>query len=256
MRKIATSCRGISGAVSGAVSAAVCCALSCAMLIAPAAVAGDDGLPPRRNASDYPVQQNVKTPAGLAAVGAAIVPADQVRKMFSDEISHDYIVVEVAMYPADGKSFEADRYDFGLKIGGSKGDRVAHADSPSDVALPPFERRPDLGGPESKVNVTQEAGVDVARTNDPYYGKRTSVGTYEGTTVSNAPPPPSQQAPSGVDRRAIEMKVRDKALPDGPTAKAVAGYLYFPVSKKRKNDALELQYTEGNVELDLRFPAK
>jgi hypothetical protein len=247
MRMIATSCRGIR-----AVSAAVCCAL----LIAPNAIAGDNGVPPRRNASEYPVQQNVKTPGGLATVGAAIVPADQVRKMFSDEISRDYIVVEVAMYPADGKSFEADRYDFGLRIGGSKGDRVAHADSPSDVALPPFERRPDLGGPESKVNVTQEAGVAVARTNDPYYGKRTSVGTYEGTSVSNGPPPPSQQTSSGVDRRAIEAKLRDKALPDGPTAKAVAGYLYFPASKKRKNDAMELQYTKGDIELDLRFPAK
>jgi hypothetical protein len=231
-----------------------------ALLMIPAAVAGDDGVPPRRSASDYPVQQTVKTPAGLAAVGAAIVPADQVRKMFSSDISRDYIVVEVAMYPADGKSFEADRYDFGLKIsngsGGSKGDRLAHADSPSDVALPPYERRPDLGGPESKVNVTQEAGVAVARSNDPYYGKRTSVGTYEGTTVSNGPAPRSQPAPSGVDYHAIEAKLRDKALPDGPTAKAVAGYLYFQASKKRKNDELELQYTKGDVELDLRFPAK
>jgi hypothetical protein len=227
-----------------------------ALLMIPAAVAGDDGVPPRRSASDYPVQQNVKAPAGLAAVGAAIVPADQVRKMFSSDISRDYIVVEVAMYPADGRSFEADRYDFGLKIGGAKGDRVAHADSPSDVALPPYERRPDLGGPESKVNVTQEAGVAVARSNDPYYGKRTSVGTYEGTTVSNGPAPRSQPAPSGVDYHAIEAKLRDKALPDGPTAKPVAGYLYFQASKKRKNDELELQYTKGDVELDLRFPAK
>jgi hypothetical protein len=245
MRALATLCSGI--------SLSVCCAV----WIVPAAVASDNGVPPRRSASDYPVQQTVKTPAGLAAVGAAIVPADQVRKMFSSDISRDYIVVEVAMYPADGKSFEADRYDFGLKVNsGSKGDRVAHADSPSDVALPPYERRPDLGGPESKVNVTQEAGVAVARTNDPYYGKRTSVGTYEGTTVSNGPPPRSQPAPDGVDRRAIEAKLRDKALPDGPTAKAVAGYLYFPASKKGKNDVLELQYTKGDIELDLRLPAK
>jgi hypothetical protein len=236
----------------------VCAAVCCGLWMVPAAVAGDDGVPPRRSASDYPVQQSAKAGASLAAIGATLVPADQVRKMFSAEISRDYIVVEVAMYPADGKSFEADRYDFGLKIGdGSKGGgRVAHAESPADVALPPFEKRPDLGGPESKVNVTQEAGVAVARTNDPYYGKRTSVGTYEGTTVSNGPAPPSQQAPSGVDRRAIEAKLREKALQDGPTAKAVAGYLYFPASKKRKGDLLELQYTKADVELDLRFPAK
>jgi hypothetical protein len=239
-------------------TAAMCGVLSCAFWLVPVAVASDNGVPPRRDASDYPVQQTVKTPAGLAAVGAAIVPEDQVRKMFSSEVSRDYIVVEVAMYPADGRSFEADRYDFGLKVSnGSKGDsRVAHADSPSDVALPPYERRPDLGGPESKVNVTQEAGVAVAHTNDPYYGKRTSVGTYEGTTVSNGPPLPSQQSGSGVDRHAIEAKLRDKALPDGPTTRAVAGYLYFPASKKRKNDALELQYTKSDIELDLRLPAK
>lgn len=243
--------------VIGRVCPSAAVAVGCALWMVPAAVASDNGVPPRRSASDYPVQQNVKTPAGLAAVGAAIVPADQVRKMFSSDISRDYIVVEVAMYPADGKSFEADRYDFGLKItDGSKGDRVAHADSPSDVALPPYEKRPDLGGPESKVNVTQEAGVAVARSNDPYYGKRTSVGTYEGTTVSNGPAPRAQPAPDGVDRRAIEAKLRDKALPDGPAAKPVAGYLYFPASKKHKNDALELQYTKGDVELDLRLPAK
>ena len=181
--------------VIGRVCPSAAVAVGCALWMVPAAVASDNGVPPRRSASDYPVQQNVKTPAGLAAVGAAIVPADQVRKMFSSDISRDYIVVEVAMYPADGKSFEADRYDFGLKItDGSKGDRVAHADSPSDVALPPYEKRPDLGGPESKVNVTQEAGVAVARSNDPYYGKRTSVGTYEGTTVSNGPAPRAQPA--------------------------------------------------------------
>jgi len=248
MRAIGTACRGGRSALYLAAYSA--------LLMLPA-VAGDSGLPPRRSASDYPVQQAAKPGSSIAAVGAAIVPSDQVRKMFSSEIAGDYIVVEVAMYPADGKSFEADRYDFGLKIGdGSKGSgRVAHADSPADAALPPFERRPDLGGPESKVSVTQEAGVGVARTNDPYYGKRTSVGTYEGTSVSNAPPPPSQQSP-GVDRRAVEAKLRDKALPDGSTAKAVAGYLYFPASKKRKGDVLELQYTKGDVELDLRFPAK
>jgi hypothetical protein len=230
----------------------VCCALS----IAPAVRAGDDGVPPRRNAADYPVHQDAKNPAGLANIGAVIVPADQVKKMFSSDMGRDYIVVEVAMYPGDSRSFEADRYDFGLKIGDGSKAAIAHAQSAGDVAMPDAARGPDSRGPEPKVNVTQEAGVAVAHTNDPYYGKRTSVGTYEGTTVSNAPPPPSQKAPAGVDPRMLEAKLREKALPEGPTARVVAGYLYFPASKRHKGDVLELQYTKGDIEMDLHLPAK
>jgi hypothetical protein len=213
-------------------------------------LAGDSGVPPHRSASDYPAHQNAKPDSGLTAIGATILPADQVKKLFSAEISRDYIVVEVAMYPTDAGSFEADRYDFGLKIG----DRIVHADAAGNVALPPSDRAPDMRGPDPKINVQHEVGVVYSRTNDPYYGKRSGVGVYEGTTVSNAPPPPRPSAPSSVDPRMMEEKLRDRALPEGPTARPVAGYLYFPASKKRKGDTIELQYTRGDVELDLKFP--
>jgi hypothetical protein len=212
--------------------------------------AGDNGIPAHRSPSDYPAHQDGKAGSGLAAIGAVIVPAEQVRKMFSSEISRDYVVVEVAMYPAGNGSFEADRFDFGLKAG----DRIAHADSAGNVALPPGDRSPDMRGPDPKINVQHEVGVVYSRTNDPYYGKRSGVGVYESTSVSNAPPPPSQKTPSGVDPRIVEEKLRDKALPEGPTARPVAGYLYFPAQKKRKGDVVELQYTRGDVELDLKFP--
>jgi hypothetical protein len=220
-----------------------------ALCFAALAFAGENGVPPRRNASEYPAHQLGKAGANPASIGAAIVPPDQVRKLFSSEISRDFIVVEVAMYPADGGSFEADRFDFGLKMG----DRVAHAESPAGVAMPDANRGPDMRGPDPKINVEHEVGVVYSRTNDPYYGKRSGVGVYEGTTVSNAPPPRSAPTPSSADPRAMEEKLRDKALPEGPTARPVAGYLYFP-AKKRKGDALELQYTKGDVELDLKFP--
>jgi len=213
--------------------------------------APDSGVSPRAKSSDYPVHGSVKTPAGELVIGATIVPPDQVRKMFAADIAQDYIVVEVALYP-EGKSIETSYYDFGLKIG----DRFAHADSPADAALPWNEKGPETRSGNQKVYVGEEAGVVYSRTNDPYYGKRSGVGTYEGTTVSNIPPPQSQ-APAGPDRRAIEERLREKALPEGRTAKPVAGYLYFPhYSKKRKGEALELQYTKDGAELNLSLPAK
>jgi hypothetical protein len=227
----------------------LCVPSLCIVGLAGAAFAGDNGVPPRRNASEYPAHQTGKAGASLAAIGATIVPPDQVRKLFSSEISRDFIVVEVAMYPADGGSFEADRFDFGLKMG----DRVAHAESAGGVAMPDANRGPDMRGPDPKINVEHEVGVVYSRTNDPYYGKRSGVGVYEGTTVSNAPPLRSAPTPSSADPRAMEEKLRSKALPEGPTARPVAGYLYFP-AKKRKGDAIELQYTKGDVELDLKFP--
>lgn len=214
-----------------------------------------DGVPPLRSALDYPAHQDAKLGGGLAAIGASIVPPDQVRKMFSNGIARDFVIVEVAMFPAEHSrdtngSFEADRFDFGLKIG----DRITHAEAPGAVTNPTGPRGPDLGAPNSKINVEHEVGVIYSRTNDPYNGKRSGVGVYDGTTVSNAPAQPTPKSPASVDPRDLEVKLRDKALPEGPTQKAVAGYLYFPVSKKHKGDTIELQYTRGEVELDLKFP--
>jgi hypothetical protein len=212
------------------------------------AFAGGQGVPPRSKPADYPVHQSAKNGAATATIAAAIVPSDQVRKMFSSDIASNYVVVEVAIYPDDGQSFEADRYDFSLKTG----DKIAHADAPPDVALPWGEKKNPL---DSKVHVTEDAGVVYSRSNDPYYGKRQGVGTYESTTVSDVPPP--QQPQSGPDPRVVEAKLRDKALPEGRTADRVAGYLYFPqYSRKKRGDAVELEYAKQDVEVDLRFPAK
>ena len=217
--------------------------------------AGENGVPPHRSASDYAAHQDAKLGGGLASIGASIVPSDLVRKMFSNEIARDFVVVEVAMFPAGHSretngSFEADRFDFGLKIG----DRITHAEAPGAVMNPSGSHGPDMGAPNSKINVEHETGVIYSRTNDPYNGKRTGVGVYDGTSVSNAPSTPAPKGPASVDLRDLEYKLHDKALPEGPTQKAVAGYLYFPASKKHKGDAIELQYTRADVELNLKFP--
>jgi hypothetical protein len=205
----------------------------------------DSGVPPRAKPSDYPVHEAAKT----ATLAAAIVPPDQVRKMFTDDVSKGYIVVEVAIYPENGRSFEVDLLDFSLK----SGDRIIHADKPRDVSQPWPEKTGSVGnrGPA----VTTETGVVYGRSNDPVNGRRTTVGTYEGVGVSNYPraddPAPSRKP----DPSATEEAVRRKALPEGKTAVPVAGYLFFQqYGRRKKTDAVVLNYSRDDESVDLHFP--
>lgn len=206
--------------------------------------AGDDtGISPRPNAADYPVHDKAKT----AMLAAAVVQSDQVKRLFSADVAKHYIVVEVAIYPEDGRSFEVDRLDFALK----SGDRVIRASRPPDVASPWKERNGPIGnrGP----TVETETGVMIGHGTDPATGRpRTDVATWEGVGVSNYPnnPPPPQGNP---DQAIIEAKVRKMALPLGPTSSPVAGYLYF-AQDKRKHDSLTLKYSSDNVSVDLNLP--
>jgi hypothetical protein len=205
--------------------------------------AGDDtGLPPRATPSDYPVHDNVKT----AVLAAAIVPPAQVKKIFSTDIGKRFIVVEVAVYPEPGHNFDIDLFDFALRTG----DQLLHAAKPGDMATPWQDKggQPGNRGP----TITTESGVVVNRETDPITGRpRTSVGTYEGVSASNYPPPNNPAPPP--DPGAIQAKTRDMALPEGATRIPVAGFLYFRQSGS-KRDSLTLSYSTDDVSIDLKLP--
>jgi hypothetical protein len=207
--------------------------------------AGDDiGVSPKPKPSDYPVHDSVKT----AMIGAAIVPPEQVKKMFSPETSKEYVVVEVAVYPEGGRSFDVDLFAFALKAG----DQVVRPSEPRDVAIPWRQRSVPLAsrGP----NVTTDTGIIVARETDPNTGRpRTSVGTYQGVEVSNYPTNPAPPPPSNPGLGGLVDKICSLALPQGPTGVPVAGYLYFR-HHTRKQDSFTLNYADDQLSVDLRFP--
>jgi len=218
-----------------------------------------DGVHPLAKASDYPVHQDLKN----VTFAATLVPADQVRKMFSSDVARDWIVVEVAIYPGDGKSFDADNYDFNLKVAG----RTSRSENALDVAGIGAPSGIDNRGPDPKVHVDQEAGVAIGHTNYPqnYPGQgtpqgstapRTTVGTWESTTVSNYPQPAPAPSSSSKDPRELAAALREKSLPEGITQKPIAGYLYFRQVKHKKSDPLVVEYTKGDVEADLKLPVK
>jgi hypothetical protein len=220
--------------------------LSCIVastIFSSAVVAADTGVPPRAASADYPVHDR----ADAATIAAAIIPANQVSKMFSPEIAIQYIVVEVAIYPDGGGPFDVQSSSFALRVG----PRVGLADRPIDVAPWPERRNPSGRSP---VDVTTEAGVIYQRSNDPVYGRQQGVGTDTRVDVEapgrrDPPPPPPDPK---VDPRAVYDKVQRFALAEGATQAAIAGYLYFPqFTKRKKSDEIELKYVKDNVAVHL-----
>ena len=211
--------------------------------------AADPGLRPRPSAADYAVHQSMRD----GEIAAERLKPERVAKMFSSEIDRDYVVIEVAIYPQNGAIIEVLSFDFSLRFAGQQETRP---DTPEEASVP-LREKPGIKGP---LEVTNETGVIVTTQKDPVTGRRsTSAGTYEaiGVAVGNPQPNPLPPTSRGPDPRVLQDKLQAKALPQGQTGKAVAGYLYFTKPpKKPQNSLLDLAYSKNNPPLNLPLPPK
>jgi hypothetical protein len=213
------------------------------------AAAGDTGVPPRPDSSEYPVHQDTKT----ATIAAALVRPEQVKKLFSSDFSRRYLVVEVAVYPRAGGGTDVDRFDFALKLGTGELIQPARLEEAAKVWQ-------EKGGPLSshRTDVTGTAGVVYGSSSGPNGGSH-GWGTYAGAGVEaggsgqqTAPP-----APPSSDQQALEAKIREKALPQGQTGKAVAGYLYFRAASKGLNGiSISLEYLKDGALIRMPLPSR
>jgi hypothetical protein len=190
--------------------------------IAVSAAAGDPGVTPRPNSSDYPAHQDAKT----ATIAAALVKPDQARKIFSSDFSKKCLVVEVAVYPRDGAATKIDFFDFALKL--STGERI-HAARTQEVAR--VWREKDIQLPGRRVEVVSEVGV-VYTSGGGSNERSRGWGRYGGVGDSGAQTPPTAPPSPPSDQDAVGSKIHEKALPEGKTSSAVAGYLYFRLASK------------------------
>ena len=219
------------------------------------------GIRPRPTAGEYPVQEQV---AG-ATVAAAALSKEQVRNTFATNLADGYIVLEIAVYPSSVEKSEAQKVsvspdDFMLKIGGST-DLVRPA-SPDTVASVLQRKNAPRSTSASDVTVYPTANIGYGRGTTPD-GRRvggwdTGVGVGVGVGGANDPRYPTP-ASTDRDRGVMRAELSDKALPDGPVVKPVAGYLYFPApSKKKDSGVFELNYygSSGKAHLFLPLPQK
>jgi len=209
---------------------------------------GSFGTTPKSQASEYPVH---------ARVGKFSLGAEYLVHSFSCRnqtfVTSDYLVVEVAGYPAPGEPVEVASGQFVLRLNGKK--PLLHAQAPGFVAAslkyPDWERRRSLevsGG-------IGDAGVRI--------GGPARVERFPGdprpqqTRLPTPPQAPAPQDPSGLDREPplrAEEAVVEAALPEGKARGPVSGYLYFAYKGKIKSiRKLELIYSgaAGSVTLGL-----
>jgi hypothetical protein len=212
-------------------------------------LAGDTGTSIRPNASDYDAHQTIRE----AAIGASILPAAQVARVFSSAVSKKYTVVEIAVYPQSSRGFDVVALDFALKTGPD--DRI-YAITPEQVAWQ-GKRAPDSSNPSSNgVHVVTEAGIAIGTRTNPATGRTDhGVAAYGGVEVDNRPqsnPPP--KSGSNDSTYILEGKLRGLQLQEGQTSRPISGYLYFAGPKKQKTTSLVLEYSRSGERVLLSLP--
>ena len=175
------------------------------------------GLPPRVSATDYQAQGK----AGDITIGAEFdghaVPVEEGSPLSAEEC----VVVEVAVYGPPGAKLTLSQEQFSLRINGKK---QAQPSEPVEVAFKSLKDPewipPDTGDKKSK----------------------TSIGGGGGGAAGDNSPPPTPKMPIEL-RRAMELKVRRAAMPEGDRALPQAGLLFFSYRGKEKGiSSVELIY--------------
>lgn len=186
------------------------------------------------------------------SIGATLLTAGQTRKVFSTDLDRCCRVIEVALYPKKDGMLEISLNDFALRVVGQ--DIATKASSPELVAGR-LQRRAEpketAGNSGTDVVISPSGGIGYESGGiDPITGQPrrggvvTSAGVGVGIGRGGSPPPKPES--TDADRSTMELELREKGLPAGNTASAVAGYLYFSLPQK-KNVKYQLEYNlNGN----------
>ena len=202
------------------------------------------GTEPQSAAARYPAHAEID---GIA-VGAALLTADQARRNFASDVNRCCLVVEVAVYPPKDKPLNVSLNDFVLRI------------KDTDIAEKPSSAKVIAGSLQKKAradrDVTVSPGYGVTYQSgcgyDPVTGTTGGVTQTTGVVVGVGQRGPNP-ASTDKDRSAMEAELSEKGLPEGTASTPVAGYVYFPVSSKKRN-AVQLEYKLGEEKLALQLP--
>jgi hypothetical protein len=233
------------------------------------------GVRPRGAAKDYPAYDS----ADGITIAAAVVPAGKVQRQLSREmVTAGYTVLEIAVYPDRGKVVNVSCDDFSMTVGSNT--NVARAETSAVVASSiDSDKRMDQPQIPARVLVHGEETIGVSTGGrDPVTGRRYpgSVYTESGVSVGvgdprvSGPPPADPRYPPGDPRNpdpgvggaappSLYDKLEQKALPEGRTMKAVAGYVYFPKVSPRlvnSSEPYRVTYSGPTGEIHLTVPAK
>ncbi len=160
------------------------------------------------------------------------------------EAHREYVVVEVALYPGQGVTLELACESFVLRT--AKADEAFRAEHPKIAAA----RLQGTTPSKKEVVIVPRAGIGYETGGKEYnprtgqYELREGVFTSTGVDVLLGS---SQPGATPKDLATMELELSEKGLPTGPASKAVAGYLYFPVEAKTREDKRSRYQLEGQL---------
>ena len=198
---------------------------------------------PRDSAASYPVHAEQK----IVAVGAEMLTSERVHGTFSSELNRVYLVVEVGLFP--NEQIDVSHLDFSLVPAGTR--TMLRPVQAKVVAAVLQKSSSDTRQPSAPGDITlyptAGVGYESGTVYDPVTGRRRGGGWSTSTGVRVAvggPAGPNVPSPASTsaDRRTMETELTEKGLPEGPLARPVAGYLYFPFPGKKKEVAYDLEY--------------
>lgn len=205
----------------------------CILLFASAVFA--QGTEPKPKPEDYPVQAQATVMGQPVAVGSEFMVHSFSRGEES-YIAPQFLVVEVALYPAKGAKLTVSPSQFSLRINGKK--QVLQPQSPQLVAASISHPEWQGGGPRLDVG-GGVGGIGVGN------GRQRPMGMPGQTDPSRDPNAPEQKPRIKPEQLAVET-----GLPFGETQKPVSGYLYFSYKGKSSSiKSLELLYEDTPVKL-------
>ena len=219
-----------------------------AVVAASTAMAGPKGTAPRSAADKY----RTHAEGDGVAIGAELLSSSQVRDTFTSDVSHCCLVVEVAFYPQKDKPLRISLDDFKLQAAGSKkGVKPLRAWAVAATIQDRNEQTREVVTTQS-VGVGYESGTVI----DPITGRPEKVHGVTtradvGVGIGDSDPRPSS---SNRDREIMETELSEKGLPEGDASAPVSGYLYFPLSAKKKRAALQLKYILGDEPVVFTLP--
>jgi len=211
-----------------------------AWLLGIAMAAFGQGTDPKPKAEDYDVHGQSKN-VGLGAEFMVHSFSGQGQTF----LAHDYLVVEVALYPPKGEEAVLKPGAFALRINGK---------SPALIPQPPTMVAATLRRPEWQDRPHLEAGGGLGNTG--VILGRPVPSQVPGGQAPRAPLPPrapDPDPPGGIDRpepvRADELVIQT-ALPEGKYRGPVSGFLYFAYKGKTSSiKSLELLYEDAVLKL-------
>lgn len=217
--------------------------------------AQDSSQPPERHEGTAPRASAAKYHSHAQqdgfSLGAELLSKKEASNVFAADVNRCCLVVQVAVYPKKDESIELSLFDFTLVE--VNADKPVRPESPTTVAAKLEEKK----NPSRGVDVTTAGGVGYESGTyiDPVTGQPVhvhGVSTSAGVGVSNGNSVPADIADH--DREIIERELYEKGLPEAKVSISVAGYLYFPLPKTKKDAKYQLVYSGRPEPLTLSLP--